>query len=208
MVDISPDAIVFLIDADVAARSALQRLLTAQGLPSRAFDDLSQFLAHWQPDHSGCLVLDPGAPENQEQTMLEMLGSLGINLPVILTTRHGGLDACRRAFHDGAVDFLPKPVDEQALLEGVRKALRLDQRRRHLHQEARVFREQLVQLSERERQVLGLMLEGLPNKLIAQQIGLSTRTVESHRSRIYHKLQADSLAQLVRRVVRLEEGRS
>jgi RNA polymerase sigma factor (sigma-70 family) len=174
----------------------------------QAFDDLAQFLTQWQPDKPGCLVLDldPGIPVTQEQVPLELLRSRGISLPVILTTRHGGLDACRRAFQDGAMDFLIKPVDEQALLEGIGKALQKDQRRWYLYQEAREFREQLALLSEREKQVLDLMLQGLPNKLIAQQIGLSTRTVESHRSRIYQKLQADSLAQLVSRVVRLEEN--
>jgi RNA polymerase sigma factor (sigma-70 family) len=200
-----PDPVVFLVDTDADARSALQRFLLAQGLLVRSFTRMADFLAEWRPEIAGCLVLDVGTGQGEEQTIPVLLRELVVTLPVILTAHHGCLDTCRRAFRNGATDFFARPLNEQALLDSIRKALQEDSQRLRLRREASSFREQLAQLSDREKQVLELMLEGLPNKLIAQQIGLSTRTVESHRSRIYLKLQADSLAQLVRRVVRLEE---
>lgn len=197
---------VFLVDDDPAIRHSLGLLVGAYGLGVECCDGLETFLSRWQPEAVGCLVIDSDLQGSNGAGIPELLRDHHIRTPVILIADSGSVNDCRRAFHEGAVDFLTKPVDEQGLLDSIRRGIQRDITRRRSEREIIQLRERIAQLSERERQVLRLMLEGLPNKLIAREIGLSTRTVESHRSRIYQKLEADSLAQLVRCVVRLEDS--
>lgn len=197
---------VFLVDDDDAVRHSLALLITTYGLHVESCASAEAFLEVWQPDAVGCLVLDIRMAGISGLALQDLLRERNISIPIVFITGHGDISACRRAFQGGAVDFLTKPVDEQALMASVRKAISQDIQRHRAQNEIFHLRERLAQLSDREKQVLTLMLEGLPNKLIAREIGLSTRTVESHRSRIYLKLEADSLAQLIRRVVRLEES--
>lgn len=196
---------VFLVDDDAAVRQSLALLITTYGLPVESCTSAEEFLARWQPDAVGCLVLDIRMAGMSGLALQALLQERRIRIPIVFITGHGDVTACRRAFQGGAVDFLTKPVDEQALMDGIRKAISLDIQQRQTESEVVHLRERFAQLSERERQVLDLILDGLPNKLIAREIGLSTRTVESHRSRIYLKLGANSLAQLVRSVMKLEE---
>jgi FixJ family two-component response regulator len=195
---------VFLVDDDEAVRNSLHLLLSTYGLPVQSFASGEAFLAAWQPDHVGCLVLDIRMGGISGLTLQDLMLERSIHLPIVFITGHGDLNACRRAFRAGAVDFLTKPVDEQTLIASVRKGVLQDIRRQRTQTEVADLRDKLAQLSEREQEVLELMLEGLPNKLIARRIDLSTRTVESHRARIFTKLGANSLAQLVRQVVKLE----
>jgi FixJ family two-component response regulator len=195
---------VFLVDDDEAVRNSLHLLLSTYGLPVQSFASGEAFLAAWQQDHVGCLVLDIRMGGISGLTLQDLMLERSIHLPIVFITGHGDLNACRRAFRAGAVDFLTKPVDEQALIASVRKGVLQDIRRQRTQTEVADLRDKLAQLSEREQEVLELMLEGLPNKLIARRIDLSTRTVESHRARIFTKLGANSLAQLVRQVVKLE----
>ena len=195
---------VFLVDDDEAVRNSLHLLLSTYGLPVQSFASGEAFLAAWQQDHVGCLVLDIRMGGISGLTLQDLMLERSIHLPIVFITGHGDLNACRRAFRAGAVDFLTKPVDEQALIASVRKGVLQDIRRQRTQTEVADLRDKLSQLSEREQEVLELMLEGLPNKLIARRIDLSTRTVESHRARIFTKLGANSLAQLVRQVVKLE----
>lgn len=197
---------VYLVDDDDAVRQSLQLLLTTYGLQVVALASAEAFLSQWQDDSVGCLVLDIRMAGLSGLALQQLLQERNIRIPILFITGHGDLHACRRAFQGGAVDFLTKPVDEQALLAGIRQGLRRDIQRHAEQTEINALRDQLARLSEREQQVLTLMLEGLPNKLIARQIDLSTRTVESHRARIFSKLQATSLAQLVRRMVQLEDS--
>lgn len=197
---------VFLVDDDDAVRNSLALLITTYGLPVESCSSAEEFLERWRPEGVGCLVLDIRMQGMSGLALLDILRERSINIPVIFITGHGDVNACRRAFQSGAVDFLTKPVDEQTLIASIHKGIRQDIERHRSETEVFHLRERVAQLSERERQVLRLMLDGLPNKLIARTIGLSTRTVESHRSRIYLKLEADSLAKLVRCVVRLEEN--
>lgn len=196
---------VFLVDDDAAVRQSLALLITTYGLHVECCTSAEEFLARWQPDAVGCLVLDIRMAGMSGLALQALLQERRISIPIVFITGHGDVTACRRAFQGGAVDFLTKPVDEQALMEGIRKAISQDIRQRRTESEVVNLRERFAQLSDRERQVLELILDGLPNKLIAREIGLSTRTVESHRSRIYLKLGANSLAQLVRSVMKLEE---
>lgn len=196
---------VFLVDDDAAVRQSLALLITTYGLHVECCTSAEEFLTRWQPDAVGCMVLDIRMAGMSGLALQALLQERRISTPIVFITGHGDVTACRRAFQGGAVDFLTKPVDEQSLMEGIRKAISQDIRQRRTESEVVHLRERFAQLSDRERQVLELILDGLPNKLIAREIGLSTRTVESHRSRIYLKLGANSLAQLVRSVMKLEE---
>lgn len=195
---------VFLVDDDDAVRRSLHLLIATYGLHVESLASAEEFLDAWHPDAVGCLVLDIRMAGISGLTLQDLLQERRINIPIIFITGHGDISACRRAFQGGAVDFLTKPVDEKTLMSSIRIGISQDIKRHSNQTEIADLRDRLANLSEREREVLELMLEGMPNKLIARRIDLSTRTVESHRARIFIKLQADSLAQLVRRVVKLE----
>jgi two-component system, LuxR family, response regulator FixJ len=198
------EPVVFLVDDDDAVRSSLHLLISTYGLHVQSLSSAEAFLDVWRSDAIGCLVLDIRMGGISGLTLQELLQERGISIPIVFITGHGDVSACRRAFQGGAVDFLTKPVDEQTLIQSIRNGISQDIARRRTRADINSLRGKLAQLSEREKEVLALMLEGLPNKLIARQIDLSTRTVESHRARIFVKLGAGSLAELVRRVVKLE----
>jgi two-component system, LuxR family, response regulator FixJ len=130
--------------------------------------------------------------------VLDQLVAQGVDQPVIMLTGHGTVELCRRAFKSGATEFLEKPVDDEVLLEALQNAVRLHVRSRERHQANRQAREHYAQLSEREREVLGLIVEGLTNKEIGRALVLSPRTVETHRANLFAKLQVESLAHLIR----------
>jgi len=198
------EPVVFLVDDDDAVRSSLHMLISTYGLHVQSLPSAEAFLDAWRSDAIGCLVLDIRMGGISGLTLQRLLQERGISIPIVFITGHGDVSACRRAFQGGAVDFLTKPVDEQALIQSIRNGISQDIARHRTQADVNSLRGKLAQLSEREKEVLALMLEGLPNKLIARQIVLSTRTVESHRARIFIKLDAGSLAELVRRVGKLE----
>ena len=138
-------------------------------------------------------------------TVLETLVAEGVDQPVIMLTGHGTVEMCRRAFKSGAAEFLEKPVDDQQLLDALQAAVQQHVRSRERNQDDRDARERYAQLSGREREVLGLIIAGLTNKEIARALALSPRTVETHRANLFAKLDADSLAQLIRRYAALVE---
>lgn len=196
MNDSSP--VVYLVDDDPDVRQALTLLLRSIGLRSDAYASGADFIAGWDAEAIGCLILDIRMPGESGLQLLERLTAEQIDLPVIMLTGHGDLAACRRAFRSGALEFLCKPVDEGALIEAVQAAIRRHIGRREKASVSRVAQERLARLTERERDVLGQIVEGLSNKQIARVLGLSPRTVETHRANLFEKLQVDSLAQLVR----------
>lgn len=197
---------VYLVEDDAAVRLSLKLLIGAHGLPVQDFSSAEDFLAAWQGEAVGCLVLDIRLGGISGLTLQELLRERKIDTPVVIITGHGDVEACRRAFQHGAVDFLSKPVDDAALLDAIRRGIAADMARHRAQGEQEDVRQRMDSLSEREREVLELMLEGLPNKLIARRLDLSTRTVESHRARVFSKLGAGSLAALVKLVVRAEEA--
>lgn len=197
---------VFLIDDDAAVRHSLSLLLSTFGMPVEVYASAEDFLNQWNPEAVGCLVLDVRMPGISGFSVQEVLRSRQIPIPIIFITGHGDLNACRRAFQGGAVDFLTKPIDEQSLMDSIRKAIQRDVKSRRSFQETQESKEKMERLSGREKEVLKLIIEGLPNKAIAQQIGLSTRTIESHRARILSKLGVESLAALIRTAVLAESG--
>jgi two-component system, LuxR family, response regulator FixJ len=197
---------VHLIDDDQAVRDSLGLLIGTVGLRVQPWSDPQAFLAQFDREGIGAIVLDVRMPGISGLSVLDTLVAQGVDQPVVMLTGHGTVDMCRRAFKAGAAEFLEKPVDDEALLEALQNAVRQHVRSRQRHQADRAARERYAQLSEREREVLGLIVEGLTNKEIGRALGLSPRTVETHRANLFGKLQAPSLAQLIRHYAALVDA--
>ncbi len=198
--------LVQLVDDDQAVRDALALLIGTVGLRVRAWADPQRFLAEADREAIGAIVLDVRMPGLSGLQVLERLAAEGIDQPVVMLTGHGTVEMCRRAFKGGAAEFLEKPVEDDRLLEALQHAVRQHVQSRQRSQADRAARERHAQLSAREREVLALVVEGLTNKEIARALGLSPRTVEAHRAHLFDKLQAPSLAQLVRQYAALVEA--
>lgn len=190
--------LIHLIDDDAAVREALSLLIGTVGLRVQAWADPQEFLTRFDRQSIGAIVLDVRMPGISGLTVLDTLVAQGVDQPVIMLTGHGTVEMCRRAFKSGAAEFLEKPVDDEALLEVLQNAVRQHVKSRERHQAGRVARERYGQLSPREREVLGLIVAGLTNKEIGRALALSPRTVENHRASLFAKLEAESLAQLIR----------
>jgi two-component system response regulator FixJ len=191
--------LVHLIDDDDAVRNGLALLISTVGLRVQGWSDPQQFLREFPRQDIGAIVLDVRMPGISGLTVLDTLVAQGVDQPVIMLTGHGTVEMCRRAFKAGAAEFLEKPVDDEALLEALQNAVRQHVKSRERLAADRVARERYAQLSEREKEVAGLIVEGLTNKEIGRVLSLSPRTVETHRANLFAKLQAESLAQLIRR---------
>jgi two-component system, LuxR family, response regulator FixJ len=195
--------LVHLIDDDDAVRSSLALLISTVGLRVQGWSDPQQFLREFPRQDIGAIVLDVRMPGISGLTVLDTLVAQGVDQPVIMLTGHGTVEMCRRAFKSGAAEFLEKPVDDEALLEALQNAVRQHVKSRERLAADRVARERYAQLSEREREVVGLIVEGLTNKEIGRALSLSPRTVETHRANLFAKLEAESLAHLIRRYASL-----
>lgn len=204
MIQASPlSPLVHVIDDDEAVRSSLALLIGTVGLRVQGWAEPQAFLDGFDRQGVGAIVLDVRMPGISGLTVLEQLVAQGVDQPVIMLTGHGTVEMCRRAFRSGAAEFLEKPVDDDALLEALQSAVRQHVKSRERHQADREARERYAQLSEREREVLGLIVAGLTNKEIGRALALSPRTVETHRANLFGKLEAGSLAQLIRRYAAL-----
>ena len=195
--------LIHLIDDDEAVRGSLALLISTVGLRVQGWSDPQQFLRAFPRQDIGAIVLDVRMPGISGLTVLDALVAQGVDQPVIMLTGHGTVDMCRRAFKAGAAEFLEKPVDDEALLEALQNAVRQHVKSRERLGADRAARERYAQLSEREKEVAGLIVEGLTNKEIGRSLSLSPRTVETHRANLFAKLQAESLAQLIRRYAAL-----
>lgn len=196
--------LIHLIDDDAAVRDSLALLIGTVGLRVTTWAEPLAFLAGFDRQAIGAIVLDVRMPGVSGLTVLERLRAEGVDQPVVMLTGHGTVELCRRAFKSGAAEFLEKPVDDELLIETLQTAVRQHVRSRERHHADREARERHAQLSEREREVLGLIVAGLTNKEIARALGgLSPRTVETHRANLFAKLGAESLAQLIRRYAAL-----
>jgi FixJ family two-component response regulator len=191
---------VFLIDDDAPVLTALGQVMRSAGLPSRAFGSAEAFLEALEPRVAGCIVLDISMPGRDGLSLQEALVDRGIDLPVIFLTAHGDVPRTVRAMKRGAADFLSKPVDDEVLLAAVRDALKADGERRAVREQRDRVRERLATLTERERQVLEGVVAGRLNKQIGGALGIAEKTVKVHRGRLMEKLQASSVADLVRMV--------
>jgi two-component system response regulator FixJ len=198
--------LIHLIDDDEAVRSALSLLISTVGLRVQAWAEPQAFMAGFDRHSIGAIVLDVRMPGVSGLTVLQQLIAQGVDQPVIMLTGHGTVEMCRRAFKSGAAEFLEKPVNDDALLEALQNAVRQHVRSREREQVNRVAHERYAQLSAREAEVLGLIINGLTNKEIGRALALSPRTVENHRAHLFAKLGAESLADLIRRYAAVVES--
>jgi len=188
---------VFLVDDDPAVRDALGLLLETAQLRSESYASAETFLDASDPDRPGCLVLDIRMSGMSGITLQKALVARGIILPVIFLTGHGNVPMSAQAFRGGAIDFLEKPFDEDLLLERIHEAIRLDQTNRIARVRQKNAGLQLASLTPRELEVMRMVVAGKANKVIAADLDLSHRTVETHRGRIMEKTGARSLADLI-----------
>lgn len=195
---VADETIVYLIDDDAAVRDALALLIRSIGLQAKTYGDPPTFLAEFTGDEVGCLVLDIRMPALNGFAVQERLNAMGCSLPVILITGHGDMAQCRRAFRAGAVDFLTKPIDETALIESLQVAIHRGREQQGMRRQINEARVRLSRLTPRERSIFDLVCDGLQNKVIADRLHLSQRTVEAYRAAMFEKLDATSVADLVR----------
>lgn len=198
--------VVFVVDDDDAIRDALSVHLDLAGLPARGFASAKDFLAAIDSDQGGCAIVDIRMPEMDGLALQQEMIRRGITLPVIIITGHGDVPAASTAFRAGAVDFLQKPFDEDVLIARVREALERDQRDRRLFNEIADIRSRYNILSPREREVMSLIAQGHPNKVIAIRLDIGVRTVETHRANVMEKMGVRSASELARMKLRLDEG--
>jgi two-component system response regulator FixJ len=189
---------VHLIDDDDAVRQSLAFLLGTAGLAVRTYDSAVAFLNALPGVQAGCIVTDIRMPEIDGLELQRRLNDMKLGLPVIVITGHGDVPLAVEAMKAGAVDFIEKPFDDEALLAAVRTALDRQARDERRESELAEIRTRLESLSARERQVLEGLVAGLPNKTIAYDLNISPRTVEVHRANVMTKMQATSLSDLVR----------
>ena len=196
-------AVVFVIDDDLSMRGALEDLVSTVGLEVRAFATPQEFLQSKPTDTPGCLVLDVRLPGMSGLTFHKELAKEGLALPVIFITGHGDIPMSVRAMKAGAVEFLTKPFHDQDLLDAIHAAIERDRKRRREAVRIIELRERFATLSERERQIMMLVVMGRANKQIAAELSLSEMTVKVHRGQVMRKMHAGSLPELVRMADRL-----
>jgi FixJ family two-component response regulator len=197
--------LIHLVDDDAGVRDSLALLIGTVGLRVMPWAHPQAFLDGFDREAIGAIVLDVRMPGLGGLQVLEALRTQGADQPVVMLTGHGTVALCRQAFKGGAAEFLEKPVDDQLLLDTLQAAIRQHVRSRQRGQADREARERYGQLSAREREVLGLIVAGLTNKEIGRSLGLSPRTVETHRAHLFGKLGAPTLAQLILRYAQLAE---
>jgi FixJ family two-component response regulator len=189
---------VFVVDDDPGMRDSLTWLLQSIGLSVEAYDGARDFLAAYDPDRPGCLVLDVRLPGMGGLDLLNQLGDREGTLPVIMVTAFGDVRTAVRAMRRGAIDVMEKPVDDQLLLERVQQAIALDRRTRVVRARRRAAEALFAKLSRRERQVFDFVTAGRPNKWIAAELKVSAKTVEAYRAAVMRKLGAHSVPDLMR----------
>ena len=189
---------VFIVDDDAAIRFAMQALMDSVNLNHEIFASADEFLEKMTDQRPGCLVLDIRMPGLGGLELQEELIKRGNTLPIIFITGHGDVPMAVEAMQKGTVDFIQKPFRDQELLDRIREALATDEERREQQQHHAEVASRLDRLTNREREVFDLVVTGKPNKVIAYELGVSQRTVEIHRARVMEKMQARSLADLVK----------
>ena len=196
--------IVYIVDDDDEVRESLADLVDSVGLTAEMFANAPAFLAHYSSEHVGCVLLDIRMPGMSGLELQQALDERGSSLPIIFISGHGDIPMAVDAMRRGAVDFIEKPYRDQDLLDRVNAAVEAGRKRQSEQAEIDAIARRIESLTPREREVMGLIVQGHANKVIAIDLGLSQRTVEVHRARVMEKMGVRSLAQLVRDHGRLE----
>jgi two-component system response regulator FixJ len=196
---------VHVVDDDPAMRDSLRLLLEASGFVVRTFDSAGALLGA-SPTGLGCVLTDVRMPDIDGLALLRRLREEGNSLPVIVMTGQGDIAIAVQAMKAGAVDFLEKPFEDTSLFEAIGRALEQSERLREIAATSEDAASRLAALTPREREVFDLLVSGLPNKAIANTLGASPRTIEVHRARVFEKLRANSLPDLVRLLLAAEPG--
>ena len=195
---IDPAPVVFVIDDDASVRDAVKNLLESVGLNVQVFKSTEEFRQASRPDAASCLVLDVRLPGSNGLELQEALARAGISIPIIFITAHGDVPMASRALKAGAIEFLLKPFQKQDLLTAIHHGLERDQIKREHQAEVAALQSRFDNLTAREREVMHLVVAGLTNKEAGAKLGISEITTKMHRGQVMRKMQADSLAGLVR----------
>jgi FixJ family two-component response regulator len=189
---------IFVVDDDASVRDAISNLLDSVGLHAQVFGSTEDFWRAPRPDVPSCLVLDVRLPGVNGLDFQEALEKAGVFIPIVFITAHGDVPMTSRAMKAGAIEFLMKPFQKEDLLAAIHQGLERDRLWREEHAQISALRERYQQLTAREREVMDLVVTGIINKQIGAQLGLSEVTVKIHRGRVMQKMEATSLAELVR----------
>jgi FixJ family two-component response regulator len=201
---IGEDSTVFIVDDDPSMREALMRLLVTVGIRAQAFKTAQEFLRIGRPDHPSCLVLDVRLPGLSGLDLQRQLANMDPPIQIVFITAHGDVPMTVQAMKGGAVEFLTKPFRDQQLLEAVQQAITRDRAARDQRADLTELRRRYESLSPREHEVMTLVVTGLLNKQIAAELGISEATIKAHRAQLMRKMEAESLAELVRMAERLD----
>jgi FixJ family two-component response regulator len=193
-----PELAVYIVDDDPAVRDSLSLLLSLRGYRTATFASAEDFLAALQPAWAGCLMADIRMPGMSGLELQHELAARGVGIPVVIMTAHGDVQSARTAFRSEAVDFLEKPFDEHGPVAAVEACFRRERERLSASSASALRAEGLAALTERERDVVRLLVQGMHNRDVARELAISPRTVEVHKARIMAKLGARNLAELIR----------
>jgi len=195
--------VIYIVDDDPSMRKFLRRLVSLSGLQSETFTSAEEFLHSVHPDTPGCLLLDVMMPGLSGLDLQRELSRAGLHMPIIFITGHGDIPMSVQAMKAGAVSFLTKPLQNQELLDAIQEAANLARAARNRRQELSSLRQHYELLTPRERQVFALVMTGGLNRQIAEELGISERTVKAHRKQVVKKMAVHSVAELVRIAERL-----
>jgi len=204
----SQNQTIFVVDDEPDVRAALGMLIKSVGLKPEIYETPQDYLDAYDPERPGCLVLDMRMPGMSGLDLQAKLANMGLHPPIIMISGHGEIPNAVQAVQSGAIDFLQKPVSDQLLLDRIQQALRLDTENRKNFIECRELEMRYTLLTPREREVLEGVIAGKLNKTIADELNVSTRTVEIHRAHVMEKMQAASLSALVHMSNRMQECRA